>query len=114
MIRTPPRNGHETDTPNNPQETGKNIDPNEFTVTEIKEILKGEGLSEKGKKVDLVQRLQNYATERMMRITTSSLDKYPHLVKPTTPPPPTKDDEDDAGDLSDNEEQVANNTHSPR
>ena len=86
-----------------PQETC-NIDLNAFTVNEIKEILKGEGLSEKGKKVDLVQRLQDYAVARGDATYRFIIGKYPHVVKPT---PPIMSDSENVEDVSDNEGQVA-------
>ena len=103
VLRTPPPNGQETDMSGKPQETG-DIDLNAFTVNEIKEILKGEGLSEKGKKVDLVQRLQDYAVARGDATYRFIIGKYPHVVKPA---PPIMSDGENVEDVSDNEGQVA-------
>ena len=86
MIHTPPGKGRETEMPGVSQETGKIIDLTEFTITEIKEILKGEGVSDKGKiKADYVQRLQKYAVEQGDENYTFVLEKYPHIVKRTPP-----------------------------
>ena len=58
VLHSPPGVSHVAEMTVIPQETGK-IDPNAFSITGLKEILKGEGLSTKGKvKADYVHRLQ--------------------------------------------------------
>ena len=82
LVHSPPGKGRETEMPGVSQETGKIIDPTEFTITEIKEILKGEGLSDKGKiKADYVQRLQKHAVEKGDENYTFVVEKYPHIAR---------------------------------
>ena len=92
MIHSPPGKGRETEMQGISQETGKNIDPNDFTITEIKEILNGEGLSDKGKvKADYVQRLQKYAVEMGDVNYTFVVDEIPTSRKTNPPPPPSNE-----------------------
>ena len=82
FIHSPPVKGRETEMSGIPQETGKIIDPTEFTINEIKEILKGEGLPEKGKiKADYVQRLHEHAVEMGDENYTFVVKKYPHIAR---------------------------------
>ena len=82
FIHSPPVKGREIEMLGIPQESGKIIDPTEFTINEIKEILKGEGLPEKGKvKADYVQRLQEHAVGMGDENYTFVVKKYPHIAR---------------------------------
>ena len=48
LVHSPPVKGRDIEMLGISQEPGIIIDPTEFTINEIKEILKGEGLPEKG------------------------------------------------------------------
>ena len=85
VLRTPPEVIREPETTGNPPETGK-IDLNAFSITGLKGILRGEGLSSKGKvKADYVQRLQKYAVEKGDENYAFIAEKYLHLMKRTPP-----------------------------
>ena len=85
VLHSPPGVSHVAEMTGIPQETGK-IDPNAFSITGLKEILKGEGLSTKGKvKADYVQRLQKYAVEKGDEKYMFVAEKYAHLMKRTPP-----------------------------
>ena len=88
LPRSPIGQGKGIDHTQNPpnQETGKNISLNDLSTNDLKEILKGEGLSDKGKvKADYVQRLEKYAVEKGDGSYQFIIDRYPHLVKSTLP-----------------------------
>ena len=85
VLHTPPGVSRVAETTVNPPETGK-IDPNAFSITGLKEILRGEGLSSKGKvKADYIQRLQKYAVEKGDEKYAFIAEKYLHLMKRTPP-----------------------------
>ena len=84
FMHSPPQKGRETERVDKSQETD-NIDLNTLTVNEIKEILIGEGLSDKGKvKADYVQRLHKHAVELGDENYTFILRKYPQFAKRAT------------------------------
>ena len=86
VLHTPPGVSHVAEMTVNPQKTGKSVNLNDLTTIELKEVLKGEGLSDKGKvKADFVERLRKHAVELGDENYTFVLRKYPQFVKRTTP-----------------------------
>ena len=86
VLHTPPGVSHVAEMTVNPQKTGKSVNLNDLTTIELKEVLKGEGLSDKGKvKADFVERLRKHAVELGDENYTFILRKYPQFVKRTTP-----------------------------